>query len=517
MSSGGRASARRIAGWLLAAVAAFGACRPGAPAGQDPPAYTPHLSIAALDFVTLGGYDSALWFVHGDTLFAIELPGDSVSIRRPVGDVLEVFEEPYGPRWSSSSIDGATGEVWMWDGTVGPVARFGLRSDTVQRSFDVYLSRIQGGHGGGLHPRTGRPVAFGGYGYYRVHDLLVTFDDRARTWVEMATRGTDRPEARMAAVMVTGWHPTKLALVGGMGQASRDTPSRFDRVMADAWTFDVADSAWARIRIAEPVRCALASGPQVGDYIVEPASRSVLLFSAYGCPPDPSHNSGEILRWYPESGGFETVARLGQALPVGFALSGMVLSRDSSRIHVLLSRLVEGDHLARADRRVLSFERTAASLAPPATDKPPVGPWTVIPIGLLVLAVAALVLWLLLRRRGVHGLAEVRMGAEGAPVLVRCGRRARSRPLSPNAHRLLAALLLLHVAPGDILPAERLGELFDELYADPDSARVAKNRAVDELNQLFAQVCGRPLLERVRRTDDARRFDWKVVADLRAA
>jgi hypothetical protein len=516
MSSDSSVSARRAAGWLLVAVVAFGACRPGVPAVQDPPSYTPHLSIAALDFVALGGYDGAFWFAHGDTLFAIELPGDSVSIRRPIGDVLEVFEEPYGPRWFSSSIDRATGEVWMWDGTVGPVTRFGLRADTTWRSFDVNLSRIQGGHGGALHPRTGRPVAFGGYGYYRVNDLLVTFDDRARTWVEMATGGTDRPEARMAAVMVTGWHPTKLALVGGTGRASRDTPSRFDRVMADAWTFDVADSAWARVRIAEPVRCALASGAQVGDYIVEPASRSVLLFSTYGCPPDPSHNSGEILRWYPESGGFETVARLGQALPVGFALSGMVLSRDSSRIHVVFSRLVEGDHLARADRQVLSFERTAAVLAPPSTGRPPVGPWTMVSIGLLVLAVAVLVLWLLLRRRRVSGQTEVRMGAEAAPVFVRCGHRARSRPLSPNAHRLLAALLHRRISPGDILPAERLGELFDDLYADPDSARVAKNRAVDELNQLFAQVCGRPVLERVRRTDDARRFDWKVVANLRA-
>jgi hypothetical protein len=137
-------------------------------------------------------------------------------------------------------------------------------------------------------------------------------------------------------------------------------------------------------------------------------------------------------------------------------------------------------------------------------------------IGLLVLAVAVLVLWLLLRRRRVSGQTEVRMGAEAAPVFVRCGHRARSRPLSPNAHRLLAALLHRRISPGDILPAERLGELFDDLYADPDSARVAKNRAVDELNQLFAQVCGRPVLERVRRTDDARRFDWKVVANLRA-
>jgi hypothetical protein len=39
---------------------------------------------------------------------------------------------------------------------------------------------------------------------------------------------------------------------------------------------------------------------------------------------------------------------------------------------------------------------------------------------------------------------------------------------------------------------------------------VARNRAVDEINALFREEFGVVLLERVRRSDDARRFDWRV-------
>lgn len=316
----------------------------------------------------------------------------------------------------------------------------------------------------------------------------------------------------MSPALVTGWHPTKVVLVGGTGPESDELPARFNRPIDDAWIFDFADSTWAPVDLPEPVRCAVQGTRITTDPIVEPESHSVIVYASFGCPPDPSHDTGLVLRWFPESGHFDTAAALGQAIPVGLAFIGLVRDRDRGRFHLLFADPRSDDALVRMARQVITVENMTGAATAVEQTSIPAGTWAL----LLALAVPlAVLLWLVARRRNGNGAVSVEIADEGAPITLRCGRRARSQPLSPNSHRLLAALLEMRPSRGNVISSDELFALFDDLYGDPDSSRVAKNRAVDEVNALFKTVCRRPLLIRVRRKDDARRFDWEVGVELR--
>ena len=65
--------------------------------------------------------------------------------------------------------------AWVWDRSVGSVARIGVGRDTSRTYYFSSSTQSQFDHAAGLHPVSRTPIAFGGYGHYRAKDFLLMF------------------------------------------------------------------------------------------------------------------------------------------------------------------------------------------------------------------------------------------------------------------------------------------------------------------------------------------------------
>jgi hypothetical protein len=487
-----------LSGWIALLVASL----PLAAAGQVPPD-----SLNGADHVALGVYGETAYWLEGASLVGLDLrSGEARS--RDLSDAFRVFEpwkaslglDPNPPTWYSSAIDTRRGVLWLWDRSVGATVLVGLTgSDTLVVATPRRSSLTQFDHAGGLHPMTGRPLAYGGFGYHRSVEFAVTYDDLAPTWVEIAYRGPDRPVARLGATMVDGWHPTRVAIVGGIAASDDTPPITYDRALSDAWTYDFADSTWSEIDLPPAVRCALGSSASLlGDVAADPGTHGVLLYR----PPSCSDNgAGAILRWIPDLGDVQHVGDLPRTAPDAAPLA-LYYPPDSASARMVLWTPEPGR--PRSERRLLSVDMPLP---------PPPAPGSGWPVAAAPVAVGILLLgtWGWVRRRRRNGDGEILVTLDGVDrITLRRNGDARERGMSENARHVLQSLADAGVRAGDTVSADQVTQILDPLYTDPDSLRVARNRAVDEINALFREEFGVVLLERVRRSDDARRFDWRV-------
>jgi hypothetical protein len=487
-----------LSGWTAFLVASL----PLAAAGQVRPD-----SLSGADHVALGVYGETAYWLEGASLVGLDLrSGEARS--RDLSGAFRVFEpwkanvgvEPNPPAWYSSAIDTRRGVLWLWDRSVGATVRVGLAgSDTMAVATPRRSSLTQFDHAGGLHPMTGLPLAYGGFGYHRSVEFAVTYDDLAPTWVEIAYRGPARPVARLKATMVDGWHPTRVAIVGGIAASGDTTPIAFDRALSDAWTYDFADSTWTEIDLPPAVRCALgSSAPDLGDVAADPGTHGVLLYRPPSCS---DHGAGAIIRWFPERGDVQHVGDLPGTAPDAAPLA-LYYPPDSASARMVFWTPEPGR--PRSEWRRMGIDMPLQS--PPAPSSG--WPLAAAPVALGVLLLGA---WGWVRRRRRHGDSDILVTLDGVDrITLRQNGDARDRGMSDNARHVIESLADAGVRAGDTVSADQVTRVLDPLYTDPDSLRVARNRAVDEINALFLELFGAELLERVRRSDDARRFDWRV-------
>lgn len=435
----------------------------------------------------------SLWLIN-----AVDLTARNLG--RPTW--FDAFDEKTLPYVNSGSWDAETDMIWLWDYSVGSTIHMTGTGDLV--SFSPRRSSwVQFQHAGGLHPIDGTPLAYGGYGYYRAKEFMVNYSPSADNWNEVPFANAP-PPARLNAIMISGIDSTRIVIAGGDVSEAGVYPPANNIAAGDAWSFDFSTMQWQQLPFEEWVLCSMTfTRSQLGDIPVRDGR--ALLFSPEYCPFPWSFEPPvrtAILSWEPLTGEASILGSV-EDLPNPYRIMGLYLDESGSPQIAVTSGTDETyvGPLLRGSIRPLE----ANSLRLAAPPRFPAWWWS---IALMVALLSAT--GVQMTRRFV-----IEVDASQGRVVFRKGFTRHITSPSPSVAQLAAAFATQPTSRR--FSADFVGEHFDALIADPDAARVAKNRALNDLNELSRQIGLGEVVQRVRNSSDKRKFDYICSARFRTA
>lgn len=456
--------------------------------------------------LSLGASGSATWYLRPDSVVGFDF-ATGRRWGRSVPNILSLFATDARPSSNSVAVEPGGNWAWIWDGSVGSVYRLSLQ-DSVLLDYSRLSSRTQFKHAGGLHPQTHRPLAFSGYGYYRAKEFLLTFDDSLDTWRELPLLPGRAPLPRMGGVMVSGWDSAHVAVVGGTVARPGVHPPEYTLDVDDVWILNLYSGRWKEVNSPGGLACVVrGTEHKLGHVPVDPTRGVALLYARTGCRQE-ELPAQAVLEWNPATGEVKGLGSIPLTLPVGAFLAAMYPSSDSVSTVFWEPR----DDTDLGSWRQWRF--SAAYGGPNAVAG--WNPWAW--LGPLMVVATALGIGLFRRRRSP---APAEAGEPLVRIECRQGGSIAVGPvgelrvdLSTSASILCRFLSESDDGPGSLLDSDKLEDHFLEHYPDPDSSRVVRNRAIDELNKIAREVLGNDLIVRKRKFDDARRYDYRLQARL---
>lgn len=433
----------------------------------------------------------SLWIIDGATAKAR-------NAGRPTW--IDAFEPTTLPNANSGAWDPQENVFWLWDYSVGSTIKLSPEGEVLAFS-PRRSSHVQYQHAGGLHPISRTPVAYGGYGYYRTKEFMVSYSPEADTWLEVPYPAP--PQARTNSVMISGLDDRHIVVVGGQVARPGTFPPLYNLPADEALAFDFLSSTWRKLRYDPWMMCPVEhTRNNLGD-VPTWQGKALLLWPEYCALPFATGSPSKIsvVTWNPFSG---EVALLGSVedLPSPHRLVALFMDETATPV-VIVSRGTMDSGAPLLQRGTIVAQSATLRLSRAAGI-----PWTWLT---LLLSASGLAWVVILRSRRVSIQVHVGVGR----LTFQKGLHRHSVSPSPSVVQLCA--VLASRTGGRHIPAEVIGDHFDRMSTDPDAARVAKNRALNDLNELSAGLGFGFVIERVRSSADRRKFDYQCRASFRLA
>lgn len=466
----------------------------------------------------VGTHGTSRVYIADDRVRVVDL--ETLSVR-------EIPLQPFVHLWDSLTIPlrsmgvgGPDPSAWIWDASGGTPMRLPLREGERAYAYPRRSWYALFGHAPGIRPETGNPVLYGGYGYYRAQDFLLEFDPEADTWRELPARfGSPTPGPRNAAWMLTGWDARRILLLGGSVAQSGQSPPVYSDELRDAWVYDPADSTWSEVDVDPGLVCSLKQWIYTKVSVATHPSTGSVAFPVT-CPtaafPDRT-----MVQWRPLAGTVDVLGVLPRDLALQQVPLGTYIVPGSDSVTAMFWQVRRGRPPVEWTVHRFRFPLRTGYGPAGAGDGTRPGAWLPWLAGLLLAATAGAIALARRRQRVPEGTVPhrrvIRVEATAGHGAIRLADGVdEHRPeLSIHAAELLTFVARRQADAGQVLDAEEVNDLFLSRYRDPDTARVTKNRALDQLNEAFVRLYGMPLLERRRSPVDRRRVEYVIGFALR--
>jgi len=502
--------------------------------------------------VALGHAGARTFYLSGDSLHILDHDARTWSAHAvPAADTL--FHPNGQPAWYSSAVDAEARRIWIWDRSVGPTLTINLDDPSRQQAVWRLSSHVQFDHAGGLDPGTGWPLAFSGYGYYRAKDYILTYDAELQTWVELpvaqgagvsedtgaaeraaseSTTSTATPAPRMHAVMATAFSDSLIAIVGGTVNEGTDPIPHYSQPAEDTWVLNLASERWTRVPFEPWMECHVRyAAEQTGQLPGSRRTGAAYFWMTELCPLDPEreHLRNSVIEWRPLEGRLRPVASFGRVpepqklTMIDVPAAGTGRTALDARSTAVSASTTDSVRVGVLNRKATSDMFGADLIVMSAPIDTSAG-WTAL-AELPEERRVSLIVWMLLGLATVGGgiyfalraMREKRSAtvyAEQERLEIARGRTRTSSALQPHVRLLLESLANVR-KENDLIDPDDLLDHFEERYSDLESARAMRNKAYNEVNELAENVVGRPLIERIQREDDRRRYMYRLLMPVR--
>ena len=413
---------------------------------------------------------------------------------------LDAFDITTLPSTNSGAWDEENEVFWLWDNSVGATIRLSSSGETIS-FIPRRSSHVQYEHAGGLHPIDRVPIAYSGYGYYRTKEFMVSFSPEADTWVEVPYIGP-MPDPRMGAIMISGFESPHVLVTGGR-KAERDTyPPVYNLETEDAWEFDFETLEWNALPFEPWLTCGLRfTRGLLGDVPVQGEETLIFFPDQCSMPFETDFQvSNGIVSWNAFTGEVRLLGMV-ENLPTPFRLVGLYL--DAVGLPVVTVSNTEPDtwvaSLFHPDIRPI--EASVIRMQVPKER-------SLIWIFPVIVVLLGGIVWLWVYRR-----VTVTVDSDRGVLVFKRGLTSHVTTPSPSVIQL--ALAFASSSSKSRFPGDLVSDHFDSLIADPDASRVAKNRALNDINELSESLGLGALIDRKRNSADKRKFDYTSPASFK--